>query len=369
MPTDDDDTGANEDEEGSAAEGARERGSEAAAAAAAEATEVEQGGDVFCSSSSMGLTPGANWAAPRPLADMEPRSEGGGGLTGAGGPLWGSSGRKEGSGVLQLLSTVCESGLESRASRDANGKDRGGVCGGEEEGGRALVEEEEEEDDDEGVGAGSKAGGLEGLGCDPPGAFTSPPPAKAAPLLSRSFLPGRRRRLATEEEQGEEVEEEVLEVGVTVLAFRRVGLATLDGAKTFLCCCCWLPALLRSLPPPAPLRDGSDSGSEHGFRNGERLSLSRRNTTAMEDEPLPLTTAPLGPRRSTPSFPAVPGALVVPVVLLTPSRTRTDTLDCSLAFLPPAFLEWLDLPDSFLAPFSFLVLRARLAEEEAAVRG
>lgn len=276
---------------------------------------------------------------PSPLADIEPRSEEGGGLTGAGGPLWGSSGRKEGSGVLQLLSTVCESGLESRASRDASGRDRGGVCGGEEEGGSALVEEEEDEDDDEGVGAGSKAGGLEGLGSDPPpaGTFTSPPPPGPAVLLSRTFLPRRRRRLATEDEQGEEVEEEVLEVGVIFLALR-VGLATLDGAKTFLCCC-WLPALLGSFPAPALLRVGSDSGSEHGFRNGERLSLSRRKTTAMEDEPLPPTTVPLGPRRSTPNFPAAPGAPAVPVVLLTPSRTRTDTLDCSLAFLPPAFLE------------------------------
>lgn len=50
----------------------------------------------------------------------------GGGLAGRG-PLWGSSGRKEGSGVLQLLSTVCESGLESRVSLDGSGRERGGV--------------------------------------------------------------------------------------------------------------------------------------------------------------------------------------------------------------------------------------------------
>lgn len=219
------------------------------------------------------------------------------------------------------------------------------------------MEEEEDEDDEEGVGAGSNVGGLDGFGSEiPGGAFTSPPVA----LFSRSFFPGRRRRLATEEEQGEEVEEDVLEVGVAFFALRRVGLVTLAGARTFLCFC-WL-ALPGSLP-----RDCRDSGSEHGFRNGERLSLSRRNTTAIEpptteEEP---PTAPPGPMWSTPSFPAAPGA-AVPVVLLTPSRTRTDTFDCNLAFFPPSFLECPDRPDSFLPPFSrsfsFLFFWVRLAD-------
>lgn len=56
LPTDDDDTDTNDEEEGSAAEGGRERESEAAA----EADEVEQGGDVFCSSKRRGLAPGAD---------------------------------------------------------------------------------------------------------------------------------------------------------------------------------------------------------------------------------------------------------------------------------------------------------------------
>ena len=194
------------------------------------------------------------------------------------------------------------------------------------------MEEEEDEDDEEGVGAGSNVGGLDGFGSEiPGGAFTSPPVA----LFSRSFFPGRRRRLATEEEQGEEVEEDVLEVGVAFFALRRVGLVTLAGARTFLCFC-WL-ALPGSLP-----RDCRDSGSEHGFRNGERLSLSRRNTTAIEpptteEEP---PTAPPGPMWSTPSFPAAPGA-AVPVVLLTPSpHTHTHTPSPPPApHLPPAWAQ------------------------------
>lgn len=61
-----------------------------------------------------------------------------------------SSGRKEGSGVLQLLSTVCESGEDSLASREG-GREGGGVWEGEDDGGTMLMEEEEDEEE-EGAG-------------------------------------------------------------------------------------------------------------------------------------------------------------------------------------------------------------------------
>lgn len=63
-----------------------------------------------------------------------------------------SSARKDGSGVLQLLSTVWESGEDSLVSLRGV-VDGGGVCGGEEEGGRTLVEDDVEEEE-EGQGAG-----------------------------------------------------------------------------------------------------------------------------------------------------------------------------------------------------------------------
>ena len=56
-----------------------------------------------------------------------------------------SSGRKEGSGVLQLLSTVCESGEDSLASRKG-GREGGGVWVGEDEGGTTLIEDDDDEE-------------------------------------------------------------------------------------------------------------------------------------------------------------------------------------------------------------------------------
>lgn len=80
-----------------------------------------------------------------------------------------------------------------------------------------------------------------------------------------------------------------------------------------------LPMELRSLPRPP-----SDSGSEHGLRNGDLLSLSLQKTTAIEppttELPAPPPVPPV-PNKSMPSFPEEP------VVLLTPSRTSTETLD------------------------------------------
>lgn len=71
---------------------------------------------------------------------------------------------KEGSGVLQLLSTVWESGDDSRSVSLSGALDGGGVCGGDEEGGRTLVEEDEEEEEEEqGAGPGWPACGLTDL--------------------------------------------------------------------------------------------------------------------------------------------------------------------------------------------------------------
>ncbi|KAF3845728.1 hypothetical protein F7725_002806 [Dissostichus mawsoni] len=159
-----------------------------------------------------------------------------------------------------------ESGEDSLVSR-RGAMEGGGVCGGEEEGGSTLVEEEEEEE---------------------------------------------------EEEHGEEAEEEVdvMELALVFLDFSPEGLDNEDcGAARLL----RFPILAISL-----LRD---RGSEHGLRNGDLLSLSLQKTTAIEppttELPVPPPVPP-GPMRSMPSFPEHTEA---PVVLLTPSRTSTDTFD------------------------------------------
>lgn len=59
-----------------------------------------------------------------------------------------SSAKKEGSGVLQLLSTVWESGEDSLVPRKEAIEGSGVWCG-EEEGGSPMVEEEEEEEEEE----------------------------------------------------------------------------------------------------------------------------------------------------------------------------------------------------------------------------
>ena len=134
-------------------------GSEREAATEAEEDDEEQGGEA----SDLGAS---SW--PKVLAQPGPPGEGPrvvawegarpGGLEGGGlgvtceGPL--SSARKEGSGVLQLLSTVCESGEDSRASREGAMEGGGGVCGGgvEVEGGTTPVEDEDEEEEELGTG-------------------------------------------------------------------------------------------------------------------------------------------------------------------------------------------------------------------------
>lgn len=107
-----------------------------------------------------------------------------------------------------------------------------------------------------------------------------------------------------------------------------------------------LPMELRSFPRPP-----SDNGSEQGLRNGDLLSLSLQKTTAIEPPTTELPAPPLGPpvpNKSMPSFPEEP------VVLLTPSRTSTETLDWSLPFRL-VVLSFLDFPErlnSFRLPLS-----------------
>lgn len=250
-------------------------------------------------------------------------------------------------------------------SRDG-GKESGGVWGGEEDGGRTLVEEveeEEEDDDDEGVGPSGVEGGLEGLGPATIRGWRSgeasvqvefPVPVLPSGLstgapFSRGFFPGLRRRLVAEDDVGEDADDdvEVVELGLTFLDFVLAPKRAFRG----------LPVLFNSLARP-----DRGSSSEQGLRNGDRLSLSRRNTTAI-DPPTDGPAGPTGPSRSRPSLPEFP------VVLLTPSRTSTDTLDCSLAFRPPTFFDLPERPELFLLGFSLLVLRPLLAEDTEASIG
>lgn len=110
-----------------------------------------------------------------------------------------------------------------------------------------------------------------------------------------------------------------MELGFVFLDFSPAGLVKEDGGAARLH---RFPILDRSL-----LRPLSDSGSEQGLRNGDLLSLSLQKTTAIDPpttEPPTPPPVPPGPRRSMPSFPEPAEA---PVVLLTPSRTNTETLD------------------------------------------
>lgn len=139
-----------------------------------------------------------------------------------------------------------------------------------------------------------------------------------APPFSLVFLARRRRRFVTREDEGEEAEEEVevIEPGLPFLDMFVAGLLIEDTGPARLL---RLPIEPRSFPRPP-----SDSGSEHGLRKGDLLSLSLQKTTAIEppttEPPVP-APAPPDPNKSMPSFPEAP------VVLLTPSRTSTDTLD------------------------------------------
>lgn len=149
---------------------------------------------------------------------------------------------------------------------------------------------------------------------------------------------------------------EVVELGLTFFDLNPAGFVEGMDERVFRC----LPVLFKSLTLP-----GRESGSEQGFRNGDRLSLSRRKTTAIDPPTTDGPVVPLDPSRSIPSLPEFP------VVLLTPSRTSTETLDCSLPFLllPPGFLDLPERPNSFLLGLSFPVFRTLLAEGEEAVRG
>lgn len=195
----------------------------------------------------------------------------------------------------------------------------------------------------------------------------SPAVNPAAPPFSLVFLAGRRRRLVARDDEGDEAEEEVdvMELGFVFLDFSPAGLVKEDGGAA---------SLLRfSILAKSLLRLPSDSGSEQGLRNGDLLSLSLQKTTAIEPpttEPPATPTAPPGPRRSMPSFPEPTDA---PVVLLTPSRTRTDTFDCSLPFrlLLPSFLDLPERPKSFRQSLSrslslliFLALFAEVRPDE-----
>lgn len=176
----------------------------------------------------------------------------------------------------------------------------------------------------------------------------SPGVNPVAPPLSLVFLAVRQRRLVGTDDEGEEAEDDVdeMELGFVFLDFSTVELVKEDGGAANL--------LRFSIMAKSLLRFPSDSGSEQGLRNGDLLSLSLQKTTAIDPpttEPPAPPPAPPGPRRSMPSFPEPTDA---PVVLLTPSRTRTDTLDCSLPFRLQ-LLSFLDLPErpkSFLQPLS-----------------
>lgn len=140
-------------------------GSESEAPTEAEEDEDdEQGGeasDLGASSWPKALPPGPPGEGPRAAAweGAWPSGLEAGGLgVTCEGP---SSTRKEGSGVLQLLSTVCESGEDSRASREGAVEEggSGGVCSGgvEVEGGTTPVEEDD--DDEEELGTGPAGAG------------------------------------------------------------------------------------------------------------------------------------------------------------------------------------------------------------------
>lgn len=149
----------------------------------------------------------------------------------------------------------------------------------------------------------------------------SPAAKTAVAIFLPFFLAKRRRRLVAKDDEGEDAEEEVdvMELGFVLLDFSSAGLVKDDGGPA---------RLLRLLKPARSLlRPPNESGSEQGFRKGDLLSLSLQKTTAIEppttEPPAPPPVLP-GPSRSMLSFPEPTEA---PVVLLTPSRTRTDTLD------------------------------------------
>lgn len=169
--------------------------------------------------------------------------------------------------------------------------------------------------------------------------------------------------MVARDDEGDEAEEDdvdVMDLGFVFLNFRPVVLVREVGGAASLLRFSKLVKSLLWLP--------IDSGSEQGLRNGDLLSLSLQKTTAIEPPTTELPApppVPPGPKRSMPSFPEPTDA---PVVLLTPSRTKTDTLDCSFPFRlpPPSFLGLPARPKSFLRPLSrslsFPIFLARFVE-------
>lgn len=182
---------------------------------------------------------------------------------------------------------------------------------------------------------------------------------KASPF-SLFVLVARWRFLFPRDSEEEEAKEEVdvTEAGFVFLVFKLAGLVKGGGGAGSLCC--FFMAGRSLVRPP------SDSGFKQGLRKGDLLSLSLQKTTAIEPPTTELPDPPVvppDPKRSMLIFPEPSDA---PVVLLTPSRNRTETLDCSLLFRLPSFL---DLPvcvkpflQSFFRSFSLPIFLACFAK-------
>lgn len=147
--------------------------------------------------------------------------------------------------------------------------------------------------------------------------LTSPAVDPVASLFSLIFLPPQWRPLFAKEDKEEEAKEDVdvMELCFVFLGFNLTGLAREDGAASLFLFSMLAKSLLRLL---------SDIGSEHGLRNGDLLSLSRQKTTAIEPPTTELPDPPLEPPGPRSIFPEPTEG---PVVLLTPSRTKTETFD------------------------------------------
>lgn len=252
----------------------------------------------------------------------------------------------------------------------------GGVWGGDEEGGSTLTEEDEVEEE-QGVGPAWPVWGLAGFRPSAAADWTSKEgplqisvmgfngstsPAVASPF-SLFFL--RRRPLFVREDEGEEAKEDVdvMELGLVFLGFNLAGLVNEDCAASRFRFSTLTKSLLLLL---------SGRGSEQGLRNGDLLSLSLQKTTAIEPPTTELPDPTLGPPGPSRSMPILAEPTDGPVVLLTPSRTKTDTLDWSLLLRPPSFFSLPERTKFFLPPLSLslTIFLARLAsprpEETAA---
>lgn len=237
------------------------------------------------------------------------------------------------------------------------------MWGGEEEGGSTLMAEEHEAEEEQSAGPDWLIWGLTDFRLSPAEDWTSneaplqisillfiwltsPAVDPVASLFSLNFLPVLWRPLFTKEDEGEEAKEDVdvMELCFVFLGFNLTELVREEGVASLFRFSMLAKSLLRLL---------RDRGSEQGLRNGDLLSLSLQKTTAIEPPTTELPDPPLvppGPRSSMPIFPEPTDG---PVVLLTPSRTKTETFDCSLLFRPPSFFNLLERSTFFLLPFSF----------------